>query len=264
MTIETLSSLKLSFFAFGFIIFYVLESIFPNRVWASKRYKRLIFHTLFAAFNTILMRIPVLFLLMPVLILNSEPQNTTVTTIAHLDYYQFILNILILDLSLYWWHRLNHTNQFLWRFHFVHHADTHMDVGTSLRFHIAELIMSTFYKALIIYLCGITVIEFICYEIILVLSIQFHHSNLNLNSKFDNMLSRFIVTPKYHTNHHTRARESRDANYASVLTIWDNLFMSYKDANDTDRKTMGVENRDIELKFLENIYHPFDKNVDRK
>tara|TARA_Y100000992_G_scaffold160138_1_gene107171 strand:- start:140 stop:376 length:237 start_codon:yes stop_codon:yes gene_type:complete len=76
------------------------------------------------------------------------------------------------------------------------------------------------------------------------------------------MLSKVIVTPKYHTNHHTRTKESREANYASIFTIWDKVFLSYKDATDEERLEMGLENREMELKFLSNIKYPFKKNVD--
>ena len=259
MTIETLFKLKLSFFILGFIIFLILETIYPNRTWSSKRYKRIAFHAVLASFNTILMRIPMLFILMPVLLIVTENQ---VGPFYNLGVLKFILSFLILDIALYWWHRFNHTNQFLWRFHYVHHVDTHMDVGTSLRFHIGELFFSTLYKAIIIYLFGITLSEFLFYELLLVLSIQFHHSNIKLPDHVDSMLSKVIVTPKYHTNHHTRTKESREANYASIFTIWDKVFLSYKDATDEERLEMGLENREMELKFLSNIKYPFKKNVD--
>jgi hypothetical protein len=39
--------------------------------------------------------------------------------------------VLLMDLTFYYWHRLNHTRPLLWRFHNVHHADPDMDVTTS-------------------------------------------------------------------------------------------------------------------------------------
>ena len=79
MTIETLFTLKLSFFILGFIIFLILETIYPNRIWTSKRYKRVTFHTALAIFNTTLMRIPMLFILMPVLLTVTESQGDIFT-----------------------------------------------------------------------------------------------------------------------------------------------------------------------------------------
>ena len=262
MTIETLSSLKLSFFILGFLLFFFLETIYPNRQWDTKRYKRLAFHTTFALINTIIMRLPILFILMPTLLIVSENKTGLLYALTEYDILKAILSFLVLDLALYWWHRLNHKNSFLWKFHFVHHVDTHMDVGTSVRFHIGELILSTIYKSIIIFIFGISLAEFLLYEILLVLSIQFHHSNIKLNTNVDNSLSNFIVTPRYHTNHHTQSRRSREANYASIFTIWDKMFLSYVDATDEERLIMGVKNRQLELKLIDNFYHPFNKKVD--
>ncbi|MBU4356329.1 MAG: sterol desaturase family protein, partial [Proteobacteria bacterium] len=48
---------------------------------------------------------------------------------------QVAAGVLLMDLTFYYWHRLNHTRPLLWRFHNVHHADPDMDVTTSFRFH---------------------------------------------------------------------------------------------------------------------------------
>ena len=72
MTIETLTSLKLSFFILGFILFFFLETRYSNRAWKTRRYKRLLFHSTIALFNTVIMRLPVLFILMPMLLLVTE------------------------------------------------------------------------------------------------------------------------------------------------------------------------------------------------
>jgi sterol desaturase/sphingolipid hydroxylase (fatty acid hydroxylase superfamily) len=43
------------------------------------------------------------------------------------------LDILLLDLWIYWWHRANHELPFLWRFHEIHHLDGFLDATTALR-----------------------------------------------------------------------------------------------------------------------------------
>ena len=78
-----------------------------------------------------------------------------------------------------------------------------------------------------------------------------------------NSLSKFIVTPRYHTITITlNPEQSREANYASIFTIWDKMFLSYVDATDEERLIMGVKNRQLELKLIDNLYHPFNKKVD--
>ena len=41
-----------------------------------------------------------------------------------------LLDLLILDCWIYWWHRANHVWPFLWRFHEVHHLDEFLDASS--------------------------------------------------------------------------------------------------------------------------------------
>ena len=57
-------------------------------------------------------------------------------------------SVLLLDLMIYWQHRIFHLVPMLWRFHKVHHADSHIDASTGLRFHPVEIALSIILKAL--------------------------------------------------------------------------------------------------------------------
>ena len=128
MTIETLTSLKLSFFILGFILFFFLETKYSNRAWKTRRYKRLLFHSTIALFNTVIMRLPVLFILMPMLLLVTENQFGLLYLVADYNIIKFIISFLILDIAMYWWHRFNHKNQFLWRLMVAqNHQSKHVD-----------------------------------------------------------------------------------------------------------------------------------------
>ena len=48
---------------------------------------------------------------------------------------QFAIGFLLLDLSFYYWHLLNHHVPLLWRFHNVHQIDPALDVSTGFRVH---------------------------------------------------------------------------------------------------------------------------------
>ena len=50
-----------------------------------------------------------------------------------------VLGILLMDYTLWHWHRINHRVPFFWRFHLVHHVDRDMDASTALRFHFGEM-----------------------------------------------------------------------------------------------------------------------------
>ena len=258
--IEILTNLKLIFFVMLFIILFIFESFYSEREWTSKRFFRLFFHVKIAIINTVIIRFPTIFLIIPSLMLITENQYGVLNNIDISFALKAVFGLLLLDLAYYFWHRLNHTNSFLWRFHSVHHLDTQLDVTTSLRFHFGELLLSSIFKTILILFLGAPISVFICYEILLSACNQFHHSNIKLSDNLDQILSKFIVTPKYHTNHHTVMKDSRNANYSSILTIWDSIFFTYKDAKIEDRQYLGLDDRSKEFGLIQYIRHPFIKD----
>ena len=53
-----------------------------------------------------------------------------------------IIGVLVIDIFMYWWHRINHEWRFLWYFHKFHHTDTKLNSTSALRFHAGELLLS--------------------------------------------------------------------------------------------------------------------------
>ena len=51
-----------------------------------------------------------------------------------------LIDLLILDLLIYGWHRANHVLPWLWRFHEIHHLDQFLDATSALRFHFGEVL----------------------------------------------------------------------------------------------------------------------------
>ena len=70
--IELLTNLKLIFFVVFFFLMIFIESIYPKRTWGSSRIMRLGFHGLVALINTVIMRLPTLFLIVPALLIINE------------------------------------------------------------------------------------------------------------------------------------------------------------------------------------------------
>jgi sterol desaturase/sphingolipid hydroxylase (fatty acid hydroxylase superfamily) len=145
-----------------------------------------------------------------------------------LDHFSAILvAVLLIDLWQYFWHRINHTILFLWRFHQVHHADKDMDASTGVRFHTIEIVLSSLARLAIIPLLGIQVDQLLIYELAMLPVILFHHSNIQLNEQFDRLLRLVIVTPHMHRLHHSDIKSETNSNYASIFSFWDRIFNSY-------------------------------------
>jgi sterol desaturase/sphingolipid hydroxylase (fatty acid hydroxylase superfamily) len=51
----------------------------------------------------------------------------------------FVIGLVLVDLWMYWWHRINHSVPLLWRFHAVHHSDRELDTTSVVRFHTDSL-----------------------------------------------------------------------------------------------------------------------------
>lgn len=136
------------------------------------------------------------------------------------------LAILAMDLSFYYWHRLNHRLPLLWRFHNVHHVDRDLDVTTALRFHFGEIVMSTFFRSLQVTLLGVGPLAYVAYEALLQCANLFHHSNLRLPIGFERALNLIFVTPRMHGIHHSEIEGEANSNYSVVFSFWDRLHRS--------------------------------------
>jgi sterol desaturase/sphingolipid hydroxylase (fatty acid hydroxylase superfamily) len=139
-----------------------------------------------------------------------------------------VLGFLLLDYTLYLWHWLNHRSAFLWRFHAVHHVDLDLDSTTGVRFHFGELTLAAGFRAAQILLIGVDRGTLRLWQQMLVLSVSFHHSNLELPVELEQRLARVLVTPRMHGVHHSIRPDETDANYSSLLSWWDRLHRSLR------------------------------------
>jgi sterol desaturase/sphingolipid hydroxylase (fatty acid hydroxylase superfamily) len=136
---------------------------------------------------------------------------------------ELLLGLLLLDWTLWVWHLANHRVPFLWRFHAVHHVDLDLDASTGLRFHFGELALSCAARALQLAAIGPAPPALLLWQALLGASIFFHHGNVRLPLALESALVRLVVTPRMHGIHHSAIRAERDANFASLLTVWDRL-----------------------------------------
>ena len=166
------------------------------------------------------------------------------------------LDILILDLWIYWWHRANHEIQFLWRFHEVHHLDGFLDTSTAIRFHFGEVLLSALVRAPVIIALDIPLVSILVFETLVMVSALFHHSNARLPSWLERVLSRVIITPSIHWIHHHAIRQDTDSNYGAIFSFWDPMFGSRSATPRTPDLPIGVE-REKERSLPVLLVRPF-------
>ena len=177
---------------------------------------------------------------------------------------QYILGFALLDLSFYYWHRLNHKISWLWRFHNVHHIDPDLDVSTAFRFHYFEVFLSSGFRFAQIILIGPSLGVFLAYEAVFQCATFFHHSNWRLRPGIEGVLRLLAVTPRMHGIHHSNYQSETDSNYSVVFSVWDRLHKTYLDRPDQKDIVIGVPGyaRPEDNLPAKSLGHPFKKQRD--
>jgi sterol desaturase/sphingolipid hydroxylase (fatty acid hydroxylase superfamily) len=124
----------------------------------------------------------------------------------------------------YWVHRWMHHVPFIWRVHRVHHADTAVDVSTSLRNHPLELLVTVPVSALVILAIGAPISVVAVSQTIIVAATIWEHADIFLPPRIDRVVATIFITPRFHRRHHNPERNIHDNNYGTLFTIWDRLF----------------------------------------
>ena len=150
-----------------------------------------------------------------------------------------VLTVVGLTLVSYWTHRAMHSIPLLWRVHRVHHADTSVDVSTSLRHHPLEMVVAIPADALVILLVGAHVPVVVAAESLLMATAFLGHADIHLPLRLDRALAWVVVTPRLHRLHHHPERRLHDSNYGDTFTLWDRLFGTFSDV--TERLPVGLD-----------------------
>ncbi|WP_338803897.1 sterol desaturase family protein [Xenorhabdus griffiniae] len=170
-----------------------------------------------------------------------------------------IIAIIILDLAGYLFHRISHKNQFMWKFHEIHHLDEVLDATTGLRVHFMESIFHTCLNFIIIWILGISMEAILLHSIIGFIIAIFHHSKVTLQIKFEKTLSYLITTPRFHEPHHDKEYENNNTNYSFIFSVWDRFFKTYhKETFKRDWNYGLAYQRDVDM--FESIIRPLKKN----
>ena len=175
-----------------------------------------------------------------------------------------VLAFLLMDLSFYYWHVLNHRVPLFWRFHNVHHLDPDLDVSTALRFHFGELAFSAGFRIAQILVIGVSPWAYAAYEVVFQANTLFQHGNVRLPIRVERALNKLLVTPRMHGIHHSRVRRETNSNYGVVFPWWDRLHRTLGvDVPQAD-VTIGVPgySKPEDNGLWNAVWHPFRRQRD--
>ncbi|MBL7760366.1 MAG: sterol desaturase family protein [Sediminibacterium sp.] len=138
--------------------------------------------------------------------------------------------LMLLDLvGAYFIHFIEHKIKWMWKFHMVHHADTHVDTTTANRHHPGESVFRAVFTIIGVALCGAPMWLVMFYQSMSAVLSQFNHANMRLPIWLDNAISWLIVSPNMHKVHHHYKQPQTDSNYGNIFSIWDRMFGTYND-----------------------------------
>ena len=174
------------------------------------------------------------------------------------------IDLLLLDLFIYCWHRVNHELPFLWRFHQVHHLDRQMDSSSAVRFHFVEVLLSALARALLMLALDISFYSVVVFEIVFAAAVIYQHSNLQLSNNSDFWLAKVIITPRLHWTHHHQRLPYTNSNYGSIFSFWDRMFGSLRALPAAKREHIPIGlDSEPDLRLDKLLAKPFTKRSHR-
>lgn len=152
-----------------------------------------------------------------------------------------IVGLLLLDLIGAWLvHWAEHKVKWMWRFHLVHHTDTHVDTTSANRHHPGESVFRFVFTTAGVVLAGAPMWLVFMYQSISVLLSQFNHANIVIPKWLDKAMSWVFVSPDMHKVHHHYVQPYTDSNYGNIFSIWDRLFGTFM-ILDRDKLIYGID-----------------------
>ncbi|XP_022668674.1 alkylglycerol monooxygenase-like isoform X2 [Varroa destructor] len=142
----------------------------------------------------------------------------------------WIFGAIFFDLCFYVFHRMGHEVHLFWAMHQVHHSSEEYNLSVSLRLsHFHDFVhFGLIYVPLALF--GVPT------------KVCFIHKTLNLLFQFWlhseycpklGPIEWIFITPSHHRVHHGRNTKYLDRNYGGFLVIWDRLFGTYQEEEET-------------------------------
>jgi sterol desaturase/sphingolipid hydroxylase (fatty acid hydroxylase superfamily) len=233
--IDEIAAIRLGVFLTILALMMSLESLFPARRLAKNPQTANMATRLLGNFGLLIIASVMARLLLPLglagfAVYTSQMQWGLLPAIDLPLWANISISVLLLDMLIYWQHRLFHRIPLLWRLHKVHHADRHVDSSTALRFHPFEIIISIGIKALAIVVLGVPAEAIILFEILLNGFAIFNHANIRLPHPIEKAARYLLVTQALHRIHHSQIMAESNTNFGFSIIWWDRLFGTYTSA----------------------------------
>jgi sterol desaturase/sphingolipid hydroxylase (fatty acid hydroxylase superfamily) len=165
--------------------------------------------------------------------------------------------VLLGDFAMYWGHRLQHHNKFLWRFHAIHHTSETLDFVAAHREHPLDGLYTQMFMNLPAVLLGFSFEGLLGLVAFRGLWATFIHSNIDVPLGPFGLL---FGSPRHHHLHHLRDRDA--GNYANLAPWIDYLFGTHRDSSGpTPPGSLGLDTPTATT-YLALLVQPFRRTPD--
>ena len=129
------SSARLGFFLGTLILIGIWEIAAPRRGGPHSILFRWANNFSLVVFNTALMRLIFPAALVGIAVFFQETGWGLFNILSLPFWLEILFALVLLDLAIYWQHKMLHAVPLLWRIHRMHHTDIDFDISTGVRFH---------------------------------------------------------------------------------------------------------------------------------
>lgn len=222
------SVIRLSSFLGIFLLVAMAEHFWPRRPLTAPKGPRWSCNIAIVIIDTFVARL--VFPLMPVGIAEiARVKSWGMLNMVVLPHWFAIgVAFLMLDLIIYFQHRVFHRVPLFWRIHRMHHTDLDLDVSSGTRFHPIEIMLSLVIKLVAVVVIGAPAAAVVLFEVVLNATSLFNHGNLRIPVGIDRWLRLLLVTPDMHRVHHSIIPRETDSNFSFNLPLWDRLLGTYR------------------------------------
>jgi sterol desaturase/sphingolipid hydroxylase (fatty acid hydroxylase superfamily) len=151
-------------------------------------------------------------------------------------WYIWILCQLADDFTYYWFHRANHEIRFLWAAHIVHHSSDNFNLGTAVRNGWFTILYKPLFYAWMPAIGFPPEMVVICLGIEALWQFQLHSVYVPKLG----FIEKFMNTHTMHQVHHAQNVEYLDKNHGGFLNIFDKVFGTWKELDETIDVKYGV------------------------
>lgn len=169
---------------------------------------------------------------------------------------QIVVVLIIIDLCLYWVHRLSHRSELLWYFHAVHHSSERLYWLNGEKRHPLHQVLEGLPGISIVALVGAPPPVLIAALALLGINMMLQHGNIDYKAGLFRYV--FAVAENHRWHHEKHIIKSR-ANFGALFNIWDLLFGSYYyNGNDNYVREVGIAGEaQLPKGYLGQLNYPF-------